>query len=94
MLLVGSAFRIAVDATRPFSKLFAAGLATIIGFQTFIILGGVTRLIPLTGITLPFVSYGGSSLVANFVVLALLLRISDETSRARTSAEMAVGTAA
>jgi cell division protein FtsW (lipid II flippase) len=83
MLLVGSAFRIAVDAPRPFSKLFAAGLATIIGLQTVIILGGVTRLIPLTGITLPFISYGGSSLVANFVVLALLLRISDETARAR-----------
>jgi peptidoglycan glycosyltransferase len=92
MLLVGSAFRIAVDSTRPFSKLFGAGLATTIALQSFIILAGVTRLIPLTGITLPFVSYGGSSLVANFVVLALLLRISDETSRARTSAAMAVGT--
>lgn len=86
MLLVGTAYRIAVDATRPFPKLFAAGLATILGFQTFIILGGVTRLIPLTGITLPFVSYGGSSLVANFAVLALLLRISDETARERSEA--------
>jgi cell division protein FtsW (lipid II flippase) len=83
MLLVGSAYRIAVDAARPFAKLFAAGLATIIGLQTVLILGGVTRAIPLTGITLPFVSYGGSSLVANFVVLALLLRVSDETARAR-----------
>jgi peptidoglycan glycosyltransferase len=85
MLLVGSAFRIAVDAARPFSKLFASGLATILGLQSVIILGGVTRAIPLTGITLPFVSYGGSSLVANFVVLALLLRVSDETARARQS---------
>ena len=56
----------------PFSKLFAAGLATIVGLQT-VISRGVTRVIPLTGITLPFVSYGGSSLVANFIVLALLL---------------------
>ena len=79
MLFVGSAYRIAVDAVRPFAKLFAAGIATIIGFQTVIILGGVMRVIPLTGITLPFVSYGGSSLVANFVALALLLRVSDET---------------
>jgi cell division protein FtsW (lipid II flippase) len=80
MLLVGSAYRIAVQARRPFSKLFAAGLATILGVQTFVIIGGVTRLIPLTGVTLPFVSYGGSSLVANFVILALLLRISDENA--------------
>ncbi|MGZ4754205.1 MAG: FtsW/RodA/SpoVE family cell cycle protein [Acidimicrobiia bacterium] len=80
MLLVGSAYRIAIQAQRPFSKLFAAGLATILGVQTFVIVGGVTRLIPLTGVTLPFVSYGGSSLVANFVILALLLRISDENA--------------
>jgi peptidoglycan glycosyltransferase len=82
LLLVGSAFRIAVDAPRLFPKLFAAGLATIFGLQTVIILAGVTRLIPLTGITLPFVSYGGSSLVANFVIIALLLRISDEARAA------------
>ena len=79
LLFVGSGFRIAVQAERPFSKLFAAGLTTIIGVQTFVIIGGVTRVIPLTGVTLPFVSYGGSSLVANFVIVALLLRISDET---------------
>ena len=85
LLLVGSAYRIAVDATRPFSKLFAAGIATILGFQTFLIIGGVTRVIPLTGITLPFVSYGGSSLVANFALLAILLRISDDNARARQS---------
>ena len=83
LLFVGSGFRIAVQAERPFSKLFAAGLTTIIGVQTFVIVGGVTRVIPLTGVTLPFVSYGGSSLVANFVIIALLLRISDETGRRR-----------
>jgi cell division protein FtsW len=81
LLIVGSGFRIAVESQRSFPKLFAAGLTTIMGLQTFIIVGGVTRLIPLTGITLPFVSYGGSSLVANFVILALLLRMSDENAR-------------
>jgi peptidoglycan glycosyltransferase len=86
MLFVGSGYRIAVDATRPFTKLFAAGLATIIGLQTFLIIGGVTRVIPLTGISLPFVSYGGSSLVANFALLAILLRISDESVRERSQA--------
>jgi peptidoglycan glycosyltransferase len=79
LLLVGSGFRIALQSERPFSKLFAAGLTTIIGVQTFVIVGGVIRVIPLTGVTLPFVSYGGSSLIANFVIIALLLRISDET---------------
>ena len=86
LLLVGSGFRIAVQAERPFSKLFAAGLTTIIGVQTFVIIGGVTRVIPLTGITLPFISYGGSSLVANFVILALLLRISDDSAAAAATA--------
>lgn len=79
LLLVGTGFRIARQADRPFSKLFAAGLAVILGVQMFVIVGGVSRLIPLTGITLPFISYGGSSLVANWVLVALLLRISDET---------------
>jgi peptidoglycan glycosyltransferase len=80
LLLVGSGYRIALQARRPFSQLFAAGLATILGVQTFVIVGGVIRVIPLTGVTLPFVSYGGSSLVANFIILALLLRISDESA--------------
>ena len=80
MLLCGTGYRIAVQSDRPFSKLFAAGLTTIIGLQTFVIIGGVTRVIPLTGVTLPFVSYGGSSLVANFVILALLLRISNDNA--------------
>ncbi len=80
LLFAGSGYRIAVRAERPFPKLFAAGLTTIIGVQTFVIIGGVTRVIPLTGITLPFISYGGSSLVANFVIVALLLRISDESA--------------
>ena len=93
LLLVGSAYRIAVDAVRPFSKLFAAGIATILAFQTFLIIGGVIRVIPLTGITLPFVSYGGSSLVANFALLAILLRISDDNVRARQT-EGTVATAA
>ncbi len=86
MLLVGSMYRIAVDATRPFSKLFAAGVATIVGLQTFLIVGGVLRVIPLTGITLPFVSYGGSSLIANFALIAILLRLSDDSARSVVSA--------
>jgi cell division protein FtsW (lipid II flippase) len=53
-------------------------LTVIIGFQAFFIIGGVVRLLPLTGITLPFVSYGGSALIANYVLIALLMRISDE----------------
>ena len=59
----------------------ATGLTTIVGMQAFIIIGGVTRVVPLTGIALPFVSYGGSSLLANYVLLALLVRVSDSTAR-------------
>jgi peptidoglycan glycosyltransferase len=80
LLMVGAGLRIAVRAEGEFEKLLATGLTLILGLQSFIILGGVTRLVPLTGITLPFVSYGGSSLLANYILLALLLRVSDEQS--------------
>lgn len=76
VVLVGKGLAIALRSSDGFGKLLATGLATIIGLQTFVIVGGVTRVIPLTGVTLPFVSYGGSSLVANFVLLALLVRVS------------------
>jgi peptidoglycan glycosyltransferase len=81
VLLVGCGLRIAVRAEPPFEKLLAAGITILLGVQSFIIMAGVTRLLPLTGVTLPFVSYGGSSLVANYVLLALLARISDDTAR-------------
>jgi cell division protein FtsW (lipid II flippase)/cell division protein FtsI/penicillin-binding protein 2 len=69
----------AVRARTDMASLTATGLVAALGLQTFVIVGGVTRLIPLTGITLPFVSYGGSSVVANFVLLGLLMRAGDET---------------
>lgn len=77
LLMVGSGLRVALRARSPFERLLATGLTTIVGIQSFVIIGGVIRLVPLTGITLPFVSYGGSSLIANYILLALLMRISD-----------------
>ena len=80
-LLVGAGMRTALRAQRDFEKLLAVGLTTITAVQTFIIVGGVLRVVPLTGVTLPFMSYGGSSLVSNYVLLAILIRISDSTAR-------------
>ena len=68
LLLVGAGLRTALRTDRTFEKLLAVGLTTIIGMQAFIIIGGVIKVVPLTGITLPFVSYGGSSLVANYIL--------------------------
>jgi cell division protein FtsW (lipid II flippase) len=76
MLFVARGMKIGLQADDGFSKLLAAGLTFGFALQTFIIVGGVLRLIPLTGITLPFVSYGGSSVVANFLLLAGLLLVS------------------
>ena len=82
MLLVGSGMRIAQTARSEFAQMVAAGLTVIIGFQALFIMAGIVRLLPLTGITLPFMAYGGSSLVANYVLVALLMRVSDEGERA------------
>ena len=86
LALVARSMRVSLVAHDGFSKLLAAGLGFGFALQTFIIVGGVLRIIPLTGITLPFISYGGSSVVANFVLLAGLLLVSDRANRDRIRA--------
>jgi cell division protein FtsW (lipid II flippase) len=88
MLVVARGFAIATAARDGFSKLLAGGLTAVMGLQAFLIIGGVIRLVPLTGVTLPFMSYGGSSVVTNFGLVALLLVISH---RSRQSLRDAVG---
>ena len=76
--IIGSGLRIAQTARSDFSRLLATGLTLLLGFQAFFVMAGILRLLPFTGITLPFVAYGGSSLLANYALIALLMRISDE----------------
>jgi cell division protein FtsW (lipid II flippase) len=80
-LVIAVGLGIAFRSRDTFRKLLAAGLSFVLGVQTFLIIGGVLRLVPLTGITLPFMSYGGSALVGNLVLIALLLRISHEEAK-------------
>jgi cell division protein FtsW (lipid II flippase) len=91
LVLVGKALKTAVQLKDPFGKLLATGLATILGVQAFVIVGGVTRVIPLTGVTLPFVAYGGSSLLSNFILLGLLIRLSSGPRPSRQRLETARG---
>jgi len=88
LLIAARGFKTAIIADDGFSKLLAAGLTAVFAIQAFVIVGGVTRVIPLTGVTLPLVSYGGSSIVANFVLLALLLLISDRARSHLAAAEI------
>ena len=83
LLLIYRGFRIAMETTDTFSKLLASGLTSIFAIQTIIITAGNMKILPLTGLPLPFLSYGGSSIIANYIIIGILLRISHNTAMER-----------
>ncbi|MDB1087337.1 FtsW/RodA/SpoVE family cell cycle protein [Streptomyces sp. ACA25] len=87
VLLIQRGLSTAMKATDPFGKLLAAGLSSVLALQVFVVAGGVTGLIPLTGKALPFLAQGGSSTVANWLLIALLIKVSDSAGRASTEPE-------
>jgi cell division protein FtsW (lipid II flippase) len=90
LLLVSRGFRVGFTGTDDFGRLLSTGLAFVLALQVFIVIGGITRIIPVTGLTTPFLAAGGSSLVANWIIVVLLLRLSDD-ARANVRAEAGVG---
>ena len=91
-LIAARGFKTAIMVSDGFSKLLATGLTTIFALQAFVIVGGVTKAIPLTGVTLPFVSFGGSSVIANMILIALLLMVSNEARRPKRETSPITGT--
>lgn len=89
LLLVSRGFRVGFTGTDDFGRLLSTGLAFVLALQVFIVIGGITRIIPVTGLTTPFLAAGGSSLVANWIIVVLLLRLSDD-ARANVRAEAGV----
>jgi cell division protein FtsW (lipid II flippase) len=81
VVLVYRGFRLAISARQPFLTFLLAGIVTLIGVQALIIMGGITRILPLTGVTLPFLSYGGSSLLVSTAMIGLMLKGSQEVGR-------------